>query len=146
MDGWGSHRRLVGRSKRMCVGDSGQSKGMDSGAIAMSCRTETVICKHRDSARTYYVDLDEALPAGVTIVTVSASTDDASLSIDSTGVLSADTVIQNGACGDLTLKANRAILLALSGGVASVDEVIVTVSWSQSDGDSDAIDCRLFVE
>lgn len=112
----------------------------------MACRTETVICKHRNAARTYYVDLNDALPIGVTLVSATASTDDANLSVGSVGVVSGDTVIEGGTCGDITLKANRAVLLALSGGVASVDEVLVTVSWTQSDGDSDAVDCRLFVE
>lgn len=112
----------------------------------MSCRTDKVICKHRDASKTYYVSLDEILPIGVTIVSASSSTEDASLTISVTDIVTEDTTVNNGQCGDLTLKADRAVLLGLSGGASSDSEVIVTVQWTQSDGDSDAVDCRLLVE
>lgn len=114
----------------------------------MTCgQSDNVVCKHRAATLTFYVDLNDRLPAGVLLTSVSATTDDNDLSIDAVQVLNGDYVVAvaGNSCQDKTLISDRAILLVLSGGVASDDEVIVTVAWTQDDGDADALDCRLLV-
>lgn len=104
-----------------------------------------LVCKHVRSTRTFYVNLD-FLPVDVTVVSATADTQDADLVIESVTVLATDTTIDaNGQCSGDELEADRAILVVLSGGVASDDEVIVVVNWVQSDGDTDSRDCRVLV-
>ena len=112
----------------------------------MSCNeSENVLCKHVRAERTFYVDLDD-LPEDVTVVSGSASSEDVTLVISSVAVIAEDLVIeQTSDCAAKTLIANRAILFTISGGTPSDDEVIVTVEWTQSDGDIDSRDCRLLV-
>ena len=114
----------------------------------MNCPTSiNVICKHVRDRKTYYVDLNLYLPEGVTVSNPEADTDtETSLTIVDASVVEADTVLEESStCHGATLYEGRAILLTLSGGVTSDEEVIVTVSWTQSDGDTGSVDCRLFV-
>jgi len=115
----------------------------------MTCvETKNLLCKHIRSNRTYYVDLDDYLPDGVTIVEADADTEDTLLQVETVEVVAVDTVIEaNATCDEITLRAGRAILVVLSGGTATEvdDETIVTVNWVQTDGDEDSIDARLFI-
>lgn len=115
----------------------------------MTCvETKNLLCKHIRSNRTYYVDLDDYLPDGVTIVEADADTEDTLLQVETVEVVAEDTVIEaNANCDEITLRAGRAILVVLSGGTATEvdDETIVTVNWVQTDGDEDSIDARLFI-
>lgn len=114
----------------------------------MTCgESSNVVCKHRAATLTFYVDLNDRLPAGVIAVSAIATTDDDDLSIDNVQVLGTDQVVEStgNGCQDKTLIADRAILIVLSGGVQGDDEVIVTVAWTQDDGDEDALDCRVLV-
>lgn len=114
----------------------------------MTCTTsDNVVCKHRAATLTFYLDLNDRLPAGVLVTSATAATEDDDLVIDAVSVLNADLVVQsaNNSCQDRTLYADRAVLLVLSGGVASDDEIVVTVTWVQDDGDTDALDCRVLV-
>lgn len=113
----------------------------------MSCyQSLNVICKHTAASMVYYLDLNARLPDGVTIESVTATTTDASLEIDMAEVAEEDITIPGGSnCAPKILPAGRAILVRLSGGQDSDDEVIVTVAWVQSDGNSDAVDCRVLV-
>lgn len=108
--------------------------------------SENLICKHPRSVLTFYADLS-FLPVGVTAVSATADTEDASLAIDAITVLDEDIVVdpyEN--CDGVQLQSGRALLIVLSGGIPSDDEVIVTVNWVQSDGDEDSRDCRVLVE
>lgn len=108
--------------------------------------SENVVCKHARATVTFYVDLS-FLQAGVTVVSATADTEDASLTVEGVTVLDADlTVDPSHGCDGAQLIADRAILVILSGGVPSDDEVIVTVNWVQSDGDEDSRDCRVLVQ
>jgi hypothetical protein len=111
-----------------------------------SCsESENVVCKHARATKTFYVNLD-FLPTGVTVVSATADTEDATLAIDTVEVLQTDlTVDESQGCAGFQLEADRAILVVLSGGTSSEDEVIVTVNWVQSDGDEDSRDCRVLV-
>ena len=114
----------------------------------MTCgQSDNVVCKHRSATLTFYLDLNERLPAGVLLTSAAASTEDGDLSIDAVQLLNADFVVQTAgnSCQDRTLIADRAIVIVLSGGVQSDDEVIVTVTWVQDDGDTDALDCRVLI-
>jgi hypothetical protein len=94
----------------------------------------------------YYLDLDSRLPNGVAIESASASTGDLFLEIDSVQVVEDDIIISGaGTCAQKTLPAGRAILIRLSGGQSSDEEVTVVASWSQSDGNTDAVNCRLLI-
>lgn len=112
----------------------------------MSCVSSlNLICKHVRATKTFYVNLN-FLPAGVTAVSATADTEDAELGVDVVEVLGEDlTVDPSEGCAGEQLLADRAILVVLSGGVASEDEVIVTVNWVQSDGDEDSRECRVLV-
>lgn len=112
----------------------------------MSCiGSENVVCKHNLATKTFYVDLS-FLPDGVTISSATATTTAEDLSVDTVEVLQTNlTVDAADGCAGTDLEANRALLLVLSGGVESDDEVFVTVVWEQSDGDTDARDLRLIV-
>lgn len=108
-------------------------------------QSENVICKHASASRTFYVALDTRLAAGVTISGVTASTD-SDVDIVQVEVLAeATTIVEGTVCTEKTLPANRTILIRLAGGTASDDEQVVTVSWTQSDGDQDAVDLRLLI-
>lgn len=113
----------------------------------MSCyQSLNVVCKHASASLSYYLDLDDRLQDGVTVVSAAATTEDASLQVDLVEVLTEDLTIPGGSeCAPKILPTGRAVLIRLSGGQDSDDEVIVTVTWTQSDGDSDAIDCRILV-
>lgn len=111
----------------------------------MSCSSsKNVICKHELADKTFYVDLNNQLPADVTIDSVTAETDDETIEITEASVISeTDTVTVDGCV--TTLVADRALLVRIAGGTPSDDEVIVRVIWEQSDGDSDARDLRLII-
>jgi hypothetical protein len=120
----------------------------------MTCiQSKNVLCKHVRATRTYYVDLDDYLPDDVTLVSVTADTSDNDLNVDDVQIVEADLVIEaNANCDEITLRADRAILVVLSGGEEDEEtmtdedeETIVTVNWVQSDGDEDSVDCRLIV-
>lgn len=108
-------------------------------------QSENIVCKHVRAIKTFYVDLS-FLPADITITEASADTLDGTLTIVSVSVLANDlTVDAYQGCAGAQLEANRAILITLSGGTPSDDEVIVTVNWVQSDGEEDSRECRLFI-
>lgn len=109
-------------------------------------QSSNIVCKHARALLTTWVNLDERLPAGVTVSSAQADTEDASLTVENVSVLEENTDIVDGDC-TVSLMANRAILVQLSGGTANTDgeESVVTVSWVQSDGDEDAVDCRLSI-
>lgn len=109
-------------------------------------QTDNVLCKHARATRTYYVNLDERLPAGVTVSSPAAESEDETLEVESIEVISEDTTIDTGDCS-VSLLDGRAIVVQVSGGTATTDdsETILTVSWAQSDGDEDAVDCRLMI-
>jgi hypothetical protein len=113
----------------------------------MNCVSSlNLLCKHVRATKTFYVDLG-FLNDGITAISATATTEDASLSIDGVQVLDADlTVDPSQGCAGAQLYANRAILVILSGGVSSDDEVIVTVGWVQSDGDEDSRELRILIE
>lgn len=115
----------------------------------MTCvQSKNVLCKHVRATRTYYVDLDDYLPDDVTIVSVTADTSDSQLTIEDWSIITEDTVVEaNANCDEITLRADRAVLVVLSGGEITDDdeETIVTVNWVQSDGDEDSVDCRLII-
>jgi len=91
------------------------------------------------------VNLD-FLPDGVTAVSATADTNDVNLIVGDVSVIDADmTIDESQGCAGDQLLAGRAILVQLSDGEPDDDEVIVTVCWEQSDGDSDCRDCRLIV-
>lgn len=103
------------------------------------------VCKHPRATKTYYVNLD-FLPDGVTAISATADTNDANLTVGNVDVLDEDmTVDESQGCAGDQLLAGRAILVQLSDGQSDDDEVIITVCWEQSDGDSDCRDCRLLV-
>ena len=111
-------------------------------AFPTCVESENVLCKHVRATRTYYADLS-FLPAGVTVVSATADSADASIIIGSVTVLSTD-LIETG-CTEPVLLAGRALLIVLSGGTPSDDEILVTIDWEQSDGDADSRDVRLIV-
>lgn len=107
--------------------------------------SENILCKHVRAQKTYYVNLD-FLPEGVTATSATADTNDTDLTIVEASVLDADmTIDESQGCAGDQLLAGRAILVQLSGGESDDDEVIVTVCWVQSDGDTDCRDCRLIL-
>lgn len=110
------------------------------------CSSSTnFLCKHPRAIKTYYVNLD-FLPDGVTAVSATADTNDVNLIVGDVSVIDADmTIDESQGCAGDQLLAGRAILVQLSDGEPDDDEVIVTVCWEQSDGDSDCRDCRLIV-
>jgi hypothetical protein len=115
----------------------------------MTCvQSKNILCKHVRATRTYYVDLDDYLPDDVTLVSVTADSSDNDLNIDDVQIVTEDTVVEaNANCDEITLRADRAVLVVLSGGeITDDDEVtIITVNWVQSDGDEDSVDCQLIV-
>lgn len=111
-----------------------------------SCMTsENVVCKHVRSSRTFYVDLS-FLPDGVTAISATADTLDENLEVDGVEVLEDDiTVDESQGCAGAQLESGRALLVHLSGGIASDDEVIITVSWVDSEDNTDSRDCRILL-
>ena len=108
-------------------------------------QSENVICKHAGASRTFYVALDNRLAPGVTITAAVAETD-SSIQIVLVQVLQDDlTIVDGTACTETTLPADRTILIRLAGGTESDDEQVVTVTWTQSDGDEDAVDLRILI-
>lgn len=112
----------------------------------MSCtQSAGVLCKHSLARKTYFVDLS-FLPVGVTVTSATATTTASGLTVESVTVLAAAmTVDGTNDCAGTLLEAGRALLIVLSGGVESDDEVNVTVVFVQSDGDTDARELRLIV-
>lgn len=112
----------------------------------MSCTSsKNVICKHVRAEKTFYVDLDNQLPSGVTIESVTASSEDEALEITEASVVTeTETITSDDGCVT-TLVADRAVLVRVTGGTPSDDETTVTIEWEQSDGDSDARDLRLII-
>jgi hypothetical protein len=109
----------------------------------MPCHTsENVVCKHVRANKTYYADLS-FLPEGVTVVSATAETEDDDLVVVGAEVLETDLTPDE--CGGNELKAGRTILVRLSDGSSSDDEVIVTVCWVDSEGESDCRDVRVLV-
>lgn len=109
-------------------------------------QTENILCKHSRATRTFYVDLDDRLPVDVTASSPAAESDDETISVESIEVLSEDIFVGTADC-QVSLISGRAIIIQLSGGTPTTDdsETIVTVSWVQSDGDEDAVECRLMI-
>jgi hypothetical protein len=115
----------------------------------MTCtQSKNLLCKHVRAERTYYLDLDDYLPAGVTISNPTAESADTNLGIDAIAVVDEDTLIEgSGNCPELTLRAGRAVLVLLSAGTVTEqdEETLITVGWDQSDVDNDFIDVRLII-
>ncbi len=111
------------------------------------CHQSTnVICKHTRATITVYLDLDKRLGSGLTVSSPTAEPADDTLTIEDITVVTEDTVIESDSeCGGLTMVANRAIQMTLSGGTSSDDESLVTVGYDISDGDQDFLDCRILV-
>ena len=109
-------------------------------------QSENVICKHARAVKTVYLNLDDRLPSGVTLDSAEASSEDETLTIEAVEVVSEDTTVTSGDC-TVDLIDGRAVLIQISGGTTTTDEseTILTVSWVQSDGDEDAVDCRLMI-
>ena len=112
----------------------------------MSCiQSENVLCKHVRAKKTYYADLSFLEP-GVTAVSAEADTEAEDLVVEAVEVLAEDmTVNETDDCRGVDLVEGRAVLILLSGGVASDEEVLITLSWVQSDGGEDARELRLIV-
>lgn len=113
-----------------------------------TCISSTnVICKHVRATKTYYADLNDTLPAGVTLVSVTADTEDAGLTVAAVEIITTNTNVDGaGVCDDVTLIADRAIQITLSGGTPQDDdETIVTVNWVDSDGTEDSRELRLIL-
>lgn len=114
----------------------------------MSCgESDNVICKHVLATKTFYVDLN-TLPIGVTVVSATAqAAEDASLIVEAIEVVQADTTIETATagCQDTVLYADRAVLVKLSGGAPTGEETPLVVTWTQSDGDVDSLDCRVLI-
>lgn len=108
--------------------------------------SEEIVCKHVRDVMTAYVNLNEFLPDGVTVVSGTADTDATDLTLGAVEVVEDDTEIERESdCASLTLYAGRAVSFTLSGGESSNDEVLVTVCWIQSDGDTYCRDLRLLI-
>lgn len=114
----------------------------------MTCgQSDNVICKHVLAEKTFYVDLN-TLPIGVTVVSATAqAAEDASLIVEAIEVVQADTTIETATagCQDTVLYADRAVLVKLSGGIPTGEETPLVVTWTQSDGDVDSLDCRVLI-
>ncbi len=114
----------------------------------MSCgETDNLVCKHADATTTFYLNLDGRLPSGVTIVSASATINgDETVVVESIGVLDEAVTINEGtACTEVVLPPDRAVLVRLSGGTNTGDEITISIVCGRSDGDIDVIDCRLII-
>jgi hypothetical protein len=113
----------------------------------MTCVSSTnVICKHVSASRWFYVNLD-FMPAGVTVVSAEASSEDVTLTVGDPQIVDTTTIVDEDAdCGSVTLYANRALAIQIGAGTSDEDnEVLVSVTWVQSDGDEDGRYLRLIV-
>lgn len=113
----------------------------------MSSCTESLnlVCKHWKASKTFYVDLG-FMPVGVTAVSATADELLSGVTVEGIEVLSEDlTVEESNGCNGSQLTMGRALLVILSGGVPSDDEILITVSWMQSDGTEDSRDLRILV-
>lgn len=114
----------------------------------MSCgETDNLVCKHADATMTFYLNLDGRLPSSVTIVSASATVNgDETVEVDSISVLEEAVTNQEGtACTEVVLPPDRAVLIRLSGGTNTGDEITISIACTRSDGDIDVIDCRLII-
>lgn len=108
--------------------------------------SENVVCKHVRATKTFYFDLNNVLPVGVTLSTVDADTPDEALGVDAVEILEEDlTVDASQGCAGTQLEGGRAILVVLSGGTVTGEETTVTVSWTDSEGGEDARDGRFLI-
>lgn len=112
-----------------------------------SCiQSNNVVCKHVRATKTFFFNLNNAIPIGLTIVDATVDTLDPDLSVESWEILDVDmTVDDSQGCAGTQLEGGRAVLVVLSGGTVSDDEVIVTVSWTDSEGGEDARDGRFLI-
>jgi len=113
----------------------------------MTCvSSNNVICKHVNATRWFYVDLD-FMPAGVTVVSADASSEDITLTVGEPTIVDTNTIVDADAdCGPITLVADRALAIQIGDGTSDEDnEVLVSVTWVQSDGDEDGRYLRLIV-
>ena len=114
----------------------------------MSCgETENVVCKHADATMTFYLNMDRRLPTDVTIVSTSAQVNgDETVEVESIGVLDEAVTIQAGtACTEVVLPPDRAVLVRLSGGTDTGEEITISITCVRSDGDIDVVDCRMVI-
>lgn len=114
----------------------------------MTCVSSTnVICKHVSASRWFYVNLD-FMPAGVTVVSAEASSEDGTLTVGDPQIVDTTTIVDEDAdCGHVTLYANRALAIQIGDGTSDEEnEVLVSVTWVQSDGDEDGRYLRLIVK
>lgn len=110
--------------------------------------SQNVICKHVRATILVYVDLNNRLQSGVTIVdaTVDVPATETLITLGTPEIVDTDLVVEeDSSCGGLTLRANRAIVFEISGGSPSDDEVLATVGWTDSDGQIDYVDCRFII-
>lgn len=107
--------------------------------------SDNFVCKHEDATVTFYADLS-FMPDGVTALAVTATTDDPYLQILGVEVVNETIVVDDGGwCGIRELAAGRALRVLLAGGVASCEDVIITLVWLQADGDRDARGARILI-
>jgi len=87
------------------------------------------------------------MPAGVTVVSADASSTDDTLTVGDPSIIEVDTIVDADAdCGPVTLVADRALAIQIGAGTSDEDnEVLVSVTWVQSDGDEDGRYLRLIV-
>jgi hypothetical protein len=92
------------------------------------------------------VDLD-FMPAGVTVVSADASSEDITLTVGEPEIIDTNTIVDADAdCGPITLVADRALAIQIGDGTSDEDnEVLVSVTWVQSDGNEDGRYLRLIV-
>lgn len=87
------------------------------------------------------------MPAGVTVVSAEASSTDDTLTVGEPVIVDANTTVDADAdCGPVILVADRALAIQIGDGTSDEDnEVLVSVTWVQSDGDEDGRYLRLIV-
>lgn len=106
--------------------------------------SDNVLCKHVRADKRYYFDFDGRLPADVTLVSATVETPDEQPAVGAVSVIAADTVFDD-RCATV-LYADRAVAVKLSAGIASDEEVLVTVTAIRSDGGVDVLAGRLLVD
>lgn len=113
----------------------------------MNCASsENLVCKHVRATKTFFFNLNNVIPNGVTIVDATADTTDDELTVESVEVLETDlTVDETQGCAGTQLEGGRAVLVVLSGGTVSDEETIVTVNWTDSEGGEDSRDGRFLI-
>lgn len=112
-----------------------------------SCINSTnVVCKHVRATKTFYFNLNNSIPNGLTIADATVDTLDPDLQVESWEILENDlTVDETQGCAGTQLEGGRAVLVVLSGGTVSDEEVIVTVNWTDSEGGEDSRDGRFLI-